>query len=285
MHSIYRSENGKQSLAQRYREFFEFWPQGTRQIRVPTRQGETFVVSCGSDDGPPLVLLHGAGSNSAMWITDAVSWSAHFKIYAIDIIGEPGFSAETRPPLDSDAHAEWLDDVLQGLGIQRFSLVGMSLGGWLALDFAARQPSRVDRMALIVPGGIGRQRVGFLFKVLPLMLLGDWGRKKALDLVVGGRQSSSADARGQQSYRNFMALVQRHFRPRMERLPIFCNEALHKLTMPVLVVLGAKDVILDSADTKRRLEEHAPSAEICFLAEVGHGVFGERERMFRFLTN
>jgi pimeloyl-ACP methyl ester carboxylesterase len=53
--------------------------------------------------------------------------------------------------------------------------------------------------------------------------------------------------------------------------------------LPVLVILGGKDVILDSADTKRRLEQQAPGADICFLTDVGHGVFGE-ERIFRFLT-
>jgi pimeloyl-ACP methyl ester carboxylesterase len=242
-------------------------------------------MSCGPDDAPPLVLLHGAGSNSAMWITDAAVWSTRYKIYAVDVIGEPGFSAESRPALDSDAHALWLDDVFTGLGIERFSLVGISLGGWLALDFAIRQPSRVDRMLLIVPAGVGRQRTSLLFKVLPLLLLGDWGRKKALDLVIGGKEAAAAKAQGRDSYRDFMALVQRHFRPRMERLPVFSDDALRNLTMPMLVVLGAEDVILDSAETKRRLESAVPSAEISYLPGVGHGVFGERERMFDFLTN
>lgn len=285
MSSLYRSENGAQLIAERYREFFKFWPQGSRQLRVPTRQGETFVMSCGPDDAPPLVLLHGAGSNSAMWITDATAWSTQYRIYAVDVIGEPGFSAESRPPLNSDAYALWLDDVLQGLGIGRFSVVGMSLGGWLALDFATREPARVDRMVLIVPAGVGRQRLSLLFKVLPLLLLGDWGRKKALDLVIGSSEPPDALAQGRQSYRDFMALVQRHFRPRMERLPVFADGALRKLTMPVLAVLGAKDVIIDSAETKARFEQNVPNAEICYLPEVGHGVFGERDRMFRFLTN
>src|ERR1700742_350906 len=158
MSSLYRSHEGAQMVAERYREFLEYWPQNARQLRVPTRQGETFVMSCGAAEAPPLVLLHGAGSNSAMWTTDAAIWSAQYKIYAVDVIGEPGFSAESRPPLDSDAYGLWLGDVLRGLGIERFSLVGMSLGGWLAIDFATRQPSRIDRMVLIVPAGVGRQR-------------------------------------------------------------------------------------------------------------------------------
>jgi pimeloyl-ACP methyl ester carboxylesterase len=278
--SIYRTEAGAQLIAQRYREFLQYWPQPNRQFHVPTRFGETFVVSCGQDDAPPLLLLHGAGSNSAMWIADAPAWSAKFKLYAVDVIGEPGFSADSRPPMKSDAYALWLDDVLQVLDIDRFSMIGISLGGWLALDYATRRPARVDRLVLMVPAGIGRQRWSILFKILPLLLLGDWGRRKALRIVIGpGAGNSSRDA-----YRDFMALVQRHFRPRMERLPVFADAALRRLIMPVLAILGGRDAILDSAETKQRLESLNPHAAICYLPEQGHGVFGERATILQFLS-
>jgi pimeloyl-ACP methyl ester carboxylesterase len=217
-----------------------------------------------------------------MWIADVPAWSAKFQLFAVDVIGEPGLSAESRPPMKSDAYALWLDDVLQGLDVDRFSMIGISLGGWLALDYATRRPARVDRLVLIVPAGIGRQRWSLLFKVLPLLLLGDWGRKKALQIVIGPVPANSGDVHP--SYRDFMALVQRHFRPRMERLPVFADAALRQLGMPVLAILGGKDVILDSAETKQRLQRHTPHAEIRYLAELGHGVFGERATILQFLS-
>jgi pimeloyl-ACP methyl ester carboxylesterase len=281
--SLYRTQAGAQLIAQRYREFLSYWPQPNRQFHVPTRFGETFVVSCGTDEAPPVLLFHGAGSNSAMWIRDAAGWSARFKVYAIDIIGEPGFSAESRPPLNSDAYALWLDEVLAALHLDRLSIIGMSLGGWLALSYATRRPARVDRLALIVPAGIGRQRSSFLFKVLPLLLLGDWGRKRAMQMVIGAATETSSD--GHAAYLEYMMMVQRHFRPRIERLPIFPDSALRQLTMPVLAILGAKDVILDSAETRSRLERCVPRAAIRYLPDLGHGVFGEREAILEFLTS
>jgi pimeloyl-ACP methyl ester carboxylesterase len=282
MNNLYRTQAGAKAVEQRYREFLNFWPQPNRQFHVSTRFGETFVVSCGEDDAPPLLLLHGAGANSAMWIADAAGWSAKFKVYAVDVIGEPGFSAPARPPLASDAYALWLDDVLQALHIERFSMVGLSLGGWLALSYVTRNPARVKRLVLIVPGGIGRQRWSLIFKILPLLLLGDWGRKKAMHIVLGA--SPDASAAGRRAYLDFSALVQRHFRPRMERLPIYSDAALRHLTMPVLAILGGKDVILDSAETKERLERAVPHAKIRYLPELGHGVLGEGTSIFDFLT-
>jgi pimeloyl-ACP methyl ester carboxylesterase len=283
MSSLYRTPAGAQLIALRYREFLRFWPQPNQQFHVPTRFGETFVVSCGADNAPPLLLLHGAGANSAMWIGDAAAWSARFKVYAIDAIGEPGFSAEARPPLNSDAYALWLDDVLQALHMDRFSVIGLSLGGWLALSYATRRPARVDRLVLIVPAGIGRQRWSFLVKILPLLLLGDWGRKKAMQIVVGGAPVASTD--GHQAYMEFMAMVQRHFRSRKERMPIFSDSALRQLTMPVLAILGGKDVILDSHETKARLARTVPHAVIRYLPDLGHGVFGERAAILDFLAS
>ena len=78
----------------------------------------------------------------------------------MDVIGEPGLSTPARPPLTSDAYASWLDGVLRGLTVDRASIVGASLGGWLALYYAIRRPARVDRLVLLGPGGIGRQKWG-----------------------------------------------------------------------------------------------------------------------------
>lgn len=283
MSGLYRSKQGAQLIVQRYRDFLKLWPQPNRQFHVATRYGDTFVVTCGAEDAPPLLLLHGAGSNSAMWIADAALLSTNFKLHAIDVIGEPGLSAESRPALNSDAYALWLEDVLRALNIGRVSMLGISLGGWLALDFATRQPARIDRLALIVPAGIGRQRPSLLFKILPLLFFGDWGRNKALQIVIGPAAANDADHRP--SYRDFMLLVQQHFRPRMQRLPIFPDAALRQLCMPVLAVLGGKDVILDSTETKTRLQGAVPHAQIRYLPDVGHGVFGERAAILQFLTN
>jgi pimeloyl-ACP methyl ester carboxylesterase len=279
---IYRSAAGAQLLAKRYQEFLKLWPQPNRQMHVATRQGETFVIACGKDHAPAVVLLHGAGSNSAMWIAFARAWAPHLKLYAVDLIGEPGSSAGSRPSLKSAAYALWLDDVVQALHIDRFAMIGASFGGWVALDYATRYPERIDRLVLLVPGGVGRQRRSLLFKVLPLLLLGDWGRKRAMKIALG---PGSTDApAGPQPYTDYMLLVQRHFRSRMEPLPVFTDAALQQLRMPVLAVLGGKDAILNSAETRRRLALNVPHAELEYFADIGHGVFAEQTGILEFLA-
>ncbi|HVV10439.1 alpha/beta hydrolase [Amycolatopsis sp.] len=82
---------------------------------MPTREGETFVLVSGPENAPALVLLHGSGSNAAMWRDDVESWSKDSGCTR---------STDRRARLGSDAYALWLDDVLGGLGLDKVSIVG-----------------------------------------------------------------------------------------------------------------------------------------------------------------
>lgn len=281
MTGIYKTADGQKAVEESYRKILQYWPVKNRQFAVPTRQGETFVIACGKESAPPVVLLHGALANSAAWMGDVALWAQHNRIFAVDVIGEPGLSAQARPPLPSNAHAEWLADVLRGLRLEHTALVGVSLGGWLALDFATRNPARVDRMVLVCPGGVGRQKIGVLFKILFYGLFGAWGRQ-ALRAAILGRMPANASPAARK-LGEFFVLLQESTRPRRERLPVFDDAALRRLTMPVLAIVGGKDALLDSADTRRRIEALVPSAEVRYLEEAGHFIPGQGSAIDAFL--
>ena len=197
MTKIYKSDEGARAVRERYLEMLKRWPAPNEQMRVPTRQGETFIIACGEKAARPLLLFHGSASNSAMWMGDVRAWAEHYRVYSIDLIGEAGLSAPARPPLASEEYALWLDNVLKALSVTHASIVGVSLGGWLALDYNTRQPERVTSIAL--------------------------------------------------------------------------------------AVLGGKDVLLDSAATKRRLERNVPQADIRYLPEAGHFIPRQTSAILDFL--
>ena len=282
MSSVYRSETGREFVQARYRELLERWPAGTRQLRVPTREGETFVVNCGPADAQPVVMLQGSGANAAMWLPDIAAYAERLRLYAVDVIGEPGFSAPSRPPLGSAAYAEWLDDVLDGLNLDRAALVGVSLGGALALDYAVRRPQRVAQLVLLAPSGIGRQRPSFLVKAVLLQLLGDRGRRRLLSSALGVRQGQAGPH--DQALGEFALLIFKHFRPRLDRVPLADDTTLAGLVPPTLVIAGAQDAMLDSNDTARRLSQCGPNVEMRLLPDTGHYLPGQVQAVLDFLT-
>jgi pimeloyl-ACP methyl ester carboxylesterase len=218
----------------------------SEHLRIPTREGETFVVACGP-------------------------------------IGEPGLSAPSQPDLASDAYALWLDDVVDALGVAHASVVGVSLGGWLDVDYATRRPGRVDRIALLCPGGIGRQKAGFLFVAALYLPFGRRGRRALMRHALGVSASSMAHADpATWGFADYVLLIDRHFRPRTKRLPVFTDDVLRRPAMPVLVIVGGRDVMLDSYGTSRRVRENVPHATVDLLPETGHLLQDQTVRILAF---
>lgn len=69
----------------------------------------------------------------------------------------------------------------------------------------------------------------------------------------------------------------------MVKFPRVSNDALCRLDLPVLAIVGARDVLLRSAQTRSRLERHAPQAEVVYLPEAGHLILGQNQRVLAFL--
>ncbi len=276
MNSIYKTPASAEILEQRYRELLKLWPVPHESLVLPTRQGDTFVIAGGPVDAPPVVVLHGSGGNSARWLREIATFAAEFRVYSIDLIGEPGLSAPSRPAYGSGAYAAWLDAVLAGLKVTAAAFVGESLGGWMALDFAIRRTDRVSRLALRCPSGIGKQ----LWSILPYAILqlsfGERGRARTLEYAVGTKPPAE-DA-------EYMLLINEHFSPRGQ-LPAFTDEQLRRLTMPVNALVGGHDRLLDSATTKRRLEAAVPHADVTLLPEVGHQLPPATDALMTFLRD
>jgi len=266
MNAAFKTEAGANEVRAAYRALLSEWPVPSEQLRIATHLGETFVVACGPKDAPALVAIHGAQANTAAYMGDAALWSQHFRVYAVDVPGEAGLSPDVRPPLDTDEHARWLDDVMKGLGLKSASFVGTSLGGWLSLDYAVRRPQRVERLGLICPAGIGKQK-NFLLKALPLLLLGPWGMNRMRRMIFGPRPAVVTPF--EQRFGALMELIGRNIRIRNVKIPNLTDAQLAALP-PSIVVIGGKDALIDSVDTKARLEGHCPQAKVVFLPEGYH---------------
>jgi pimeloyl-ACP methyl ester carboxylesterase len=116
--------------------------------------------------GPPVVLIHGMLNSSSHWQGVANRLAADHTVIAPDLIGH-GDSAAPRGDYSLGAHAASIRDLLTAIGVDRATIVGHSLGGGVAMQFFYQFPQRVERLALISSGGLGRE-VGPLLRTAAL---------------------------------------------------------------------------------------------------------------------
>ena len=88
----FKTTEGKNAVYKVYDAFLGNIRIPHEQISVDTRFGKAFAIAAGKKEAPVLVLLHGSGINSAMWIGDIEKYSEHYRVYAVDLQGEPGKS-------------------------------------------------------------------------------------------------------------------------------------------------------------------------------------------------
>jgi pimeloyl-ACP methyl ester carboxylesterase len=106
--------------------------------------------------GPPIVLIHGMVNSSRHWEDVALRLADEYTVIAPDLIGH-GDSAAVRGDYSLGAHAASIRDLLAVIGIDRATFVGHSLGGGVVLQFFYQFPQRVERIALVSSGGLGRE--------------------------------------------------------------------------------------------------------------------------------
>jgi pimeloyl-ACP methyl ester carboxylesterase len=106
-----------------------------------------------SGSGPALLLLHGVGDNSTTWRTVHAKLARRFTVIAPDLLGH-GESDKPRADYSLAAFANGMRDLLAVLGIERVTVVGHSLGGGVAMQFAYQYPHLVERIVLMSTGGV-----------------------------------------------------------------------------------------------------------------------------------
>ncbi len=110
----------------------------------------------GPRDAPTLVLLHGIGDNSESWAEVLSTLAEDHHVIAPDLLGHGG-SAKPRGDYSIGGFANGVRDLLTVLGVDRATVVGHSLGGGVAMQFAYQHPERCERLVLVSTGGVSRR--------------------------------------------------------------------------------------------------------------------------------
>ena len=122
-----------------------------RKVRIHG-YNRAFVLA---GEGPAILLLHGIGMNHRTWLPVLPALARNFTVIAPDLLGH-GESDKPRADYSIAGYANGMRDLLTYLNIPAVTVVGNSLGGGIAMQFAYQFPQMTERIVLVSSGGLGR---------------------------------------------------------------------------------------------------------------------------------
>jgi pimeloyl-ACP methyl ester carboxylesterase len=236
--------------------------------------------------GPLLVLLHGIAGSAATWEDAIPRLSEHHTVIAPDLLGH---GESSKPPEDYSlgAYANAVRDLFGALGYERGTIIGHSLGGGVAMQFAYQFPERCERLVLVSSGGLGREIHPLLRAaalpgaevVLPWLCAA--GRRSVATLTHAfGRVGLRASTDLEERWRNFSSLEDSGARQafmhtvrglidlRGQRVSA-TNRLYLAAELPTLIIWGERDPLIP---VRHAHEAHAriPGSRLQIFPRAGH---------------
>jgi pimeloyl-ACP methyl ester carboxylesterase len=247
--------------------------------------------------GPPVVLIHGVAGRASQWDQIVEFLAETHTVIAPDLLGH-GESAKPRGDYSLGAHASGVRDLLVGLDFERASIVGHSLGGGIAMQFAYQYPERCERLVLVSSGGLGEDvhpllraatlpgsefvlpfvahpRVLNVASLLP-RALGRMGLRTRPDLVEMARgYQSLSDAEARSAFIHTLRSV---IDPTGQR--INASDRLYLASkMPSLIIWGRRDRIIPFQHAQSA-HKGMPGSRLELFDDAGH--FPQLDEPLRF---
>jgi pimeloyl-ACP methyl ester carboxylesterase len=241
------------------------WRLGIAQREVRLPEGRIHYLETG--EGPPLVLVHGMGSQAEDWLPLIPGLAKnHLHVYAIDLLG---YGRSERPNVDYSIgmEARVLEHLFEALGLVQPDVAGWSLGGWISLRIASEHPERIRRLVLLDSPGMK-----FELPVSPSVLNPQTPAElNAMLAVMSPRPPHIPEWLGagimrDRKQRNWV--VARAL-DTMRLGQDFLDGKLARVTLPVLLVWGKQDALipLSVAEAMRR---EMPQARLDVFDDCGH---------------
>ncbi len=244
IYQVYTSKQGYDAMMSLYTTYLSKWPMPYREIDVATSWGTTHVIQTGLNKRNPVVVLHGAGSNAALSPMPGIE--RDHAVYTVDIMGEPGKSVPRRIPGTPADVANWLNEVLIGLAIDKATIIGMSYGGFTGQWFLHYYPEKVKGLVMILYSYMDQSIPLWTFaKMTCYSIRNDDASVRAMMEVLNG--GPVADPEAADLFAVHFRAVNEHCR--QERANPYRSvpaEAAQKVRVPVLIIMGEKDPLFDA---------------------------------------
>jgi pimeloyl-ACP methyl ester carboxylesterase len=271
--SPFKSAKGEAEYMAAYEATMKLWPVPYEDMYVPTRFGNTHLVVCGPKDAPPLVLLHCFFMSLTVWAHNIADLSSAYRVYALDMMGQPSKSIPDQPMRNRSEMAEWLTGILDGLKVSQTDLIGWSYGGFAALNYAIHMPDRLRKLVLLTPiGSFVPLNKQFYIRGMLTRLPGRfWSSSEMHWMFYEPNLKNEKTKRMFDLITNQFYYGVRYFRLPPTVLPTpYMDEELRDLKKPTLLLIGQQESLYDPVPAIERAKQLIPNINARLIPQAGH---------------
>lgn len=265
--NIFKNEAARQRIEQWYQRFLKRVDGKPSTKEVSTSHGKNHVLMVGNPSNPPLVCLHAMLTSSAHLVSEFGALLDRFYIIAPDLPGQSARGLPIRLSYTDDSHAQWLREILEELNYPKVHLLGVSLGGFVARQFASSYPERIRSLILIVPAGIAQGSLikGFTKMALPMIMYKINPSEKNLEKL-----AKPLITTWDEDWVKYLGDSFSDFSPNLKIPPLASGEELKSLKMPCLVIGAEKDISFPGKEVIERVKDHIPNVETELIKDSRH---------------
>jgi pimeloyl-ACP methyl ester carboxylesterase len=235
--TIYKNQQNRFLIDSMYQQRLNAWPVPYEEIVLETTYGKVSIIASGNLQSPPVFLMHPMGVTATVWSANFADLSRHFRVYAINTIGDIGRSELAdinHYPRNGLDYVLWLDDIADQLGIEKVKTVGASMGGWIMMNYAMHS-QKVEKLVLLGPMGLKANTFGVMRRLTKVVANPSEKNKTALiNWALGDNPRVQSEM---VPYMNIAANCEGKM-PVPKRLS---KKTLGNIQAPVLLLLGEKD--------------------------------------------
>jgi pimeloyl-ACP methyl ester carboxylesterase len=255
----WKSVEGENIYKNSYLKAMELLPKPNSFFDIETSFGTVRVYEWSTDETKkrtPLLLLPGRSSGTRMWFKNLPDFIQKRSVYSLDALGDSGMSVQTAILKNSDDQANWINQTLEQLNLNKVHIVGHSFGGWTAANFASRYPDKLATMSLLEPVFTFQGVKLSLLLRITLSLLPFWPKKWKDDtlLTIGGTKKENVDPKDP-IYRMIADGVA-YFKPNLPQPDKITVEDIKKWNMPVYVAFADNSALHDSKKACKKAKKY-----------------------------
>lgn len=272
----FRSEQAKAEYTALLEARAKAWPVPCETRVIDTPAAQTFVRISGRATNPPLVLLHGAQGHSLTWIPNIAALSEHYRTYALDTINDFGLSVNHQKSASRAHLMRWLDEVFDALVPDgTLNLVGLSLGGWIASQYALHNPRRIRKLVLLAPAATVLSVSSRMLVRAALTLLGADFRKRFYYWLLNDAVRSGEAGRSyvDQAVADWGTALRCFERMPLTPVSVIQDEAWRGFNVPTLFMVGEHEKMYPAEKAVARLNRIAPQIRTAVIAGAGHDLW------------